>query len=40
MTLDNGTVTVTSNLPILGLVSGTMTLKELSQGQPNPTDGN
>jgi hypothetical protein len=39
MTMDNGTVTVTSKLPILGLVSGTMTLKDLAKGQPIP-DGN
>ena len=34
MTLDNGKVTVTSLLPILGTVNGSMTLKELSESKP------
>jgi hypothetical protein len=34
MTLEHGKVTVTSLLPILGTVSGSMTLQELADSKP------
>jgi hypothetical protein len=34
MTLEHGKVTVTSLLPILGTVSGSMALKELADSKP------